>query len=219
PPPTPGVLGVFQYLDATLDAIKKLRAAGHTDFTVYSPVPRHEIEDALGQPVSPVRMFTLIGGIAGCAVGAWLTLWMSYVWEHVESSLRITRSHIASIAALAFNPDDIVHKVGLISTMRHQRNIKPYARPIPPVAGAVPVSGAELPLTRETADRLTNPRTRTAESLNRGQWVFQTYCLVCHGERGDGNGPVSLAGGGPFPGVPSLVDPTRPKMTDGMIYG
>jgi len=83
PPPTPGVLGVFQYLDATLDAIKKLRAAGHTDFTVYSPVPRHEIEDVLGQPVSPVRMFTLIGGIAGCAVGAWLTLWMSYDWPIV----------------------------------------------------------------------------------------------------------------------------------------
>src|SRR5216683_6050748 len=83
PPPTPGVLGVFQYLDATLDAIKTLRAAGHTDFTVYSPIPRHEIEDALGQAVSPVRMFTLIGGIAGCAIGAWLTLWMSYDWPIV----------------------------------------------------------------------------------------------------------------------------------------
>jgi hypothetical protein len=83
PPPTPGVLGVFAYLDATLDAIKKLRAAGHADFTVYSPIPRHEIEDALGQAVSPVRMFTLIGGIAGCAVGAWLTLWMSYDWPLV----------------------------------------------------------------------------------------------------------------------------------------
>ena len=83
PPPTPGVLGVFSYLDTTVDAIKKLRAAGHTDFTVYSPVPRHEIEDALGQAVSPVRMFTLIGGIAGCAVGAWLTLWMSYDWPIV----------------------------------------------------------------------------------------------------------------------------------------
>jgi len=83
PPPTPGVLGVFPYLDSTLEAIKKLRAAGHTDFTVYSPIPRHEIEDALGQSVSPVRMFTLIGGIAGCAIGAWLTLWMSYDWPIV----------------------------------------------------------------------------------------------------------------------------------------
>jgi len=83
PPPTPGVLGVFAFLDATLDAIKKLRAAGFTDFTVYSPIPRHEIEDALGQSVSPVRAFTLVGGIAGCAIGAWLTLWMSYDWPIV----------------------------------------------------------------------------------------------------------------------------------------
>src|SRR5204863_9946848 len=35
------------------------------------------------QPVSPVRMFTLIGGIAGCAIGAWLTLYMSYDWPLV----------------------------------------------------------------------------------------------------------------------------------------
>src|SRR3954468_24066682 len=81
--PTPGVLGVFGYLDTTLEAIKRLRAAGHTDFTVYSPIPRHEIEVALGQPVSPVRMFTLIGGIAGCAIGTWLTLWMSNDWPVV----------------------------------------------------------------------------------------------------------------------------------------
>jgi ActD protein len=83
PPPTPGVLAVFAHLDSTLAAIKQLRAAGHTDFTVYSPIPRHEIEDALGQAVSPVRMFTLIGGIAGCSIGAWLTLWMSGDWPIV----------------------------------------------------------------------------------------------------------------------------------------
>jgi hypothetical protein len=79
-PPTPGVLGVFSHLDTTLEAIKKLRAGGYRDFTVYSPIPRHEIEDALAQPISPVRMFTLIGGVAGCSIGAWLTLWMSEDW-------------------------------------------------------------------------------------------------------------------------------------------
>ncbi len=83
PPPTPGVLAVFGHLDATVDAIGQLRRGGDTDFTVYSPVPRHEIDDALEQPVSPVRMFTLIGGITGCAVGAWLTLYMSYDWPVV----------------------------------------------------------------------------------------------------------------------------------------
>ena len=78
-----GVLAVFAHLDATVEAIGKLRAGGHTEFTVYSPVPRHEIEDALGQQVSPVRMFTLVGGIAGFAVGAWISLWMSYDWPLV----------------------------------------------------------------------------------------------------------------------------------------
>ena len=127
---------------------------------------------------------------------------------------------VGALALLvACNPDDVVHKVGWFSTMRHQRNIKPYARPIPPVPGTVPVTAIELPVTRENADRLSNPRTRTAESLNRGKWVYGTYCQVCHGERGHGDGPVAIAGGGPFPGVPSLVDPARPRMSDGALYG
>ena len=132
---------------------------------------------------------------------------------------RRTVAILAALSLAACNPDDVVHKVGWFATMRHQRNIKPYARPIPPVAGTVPVDAVELPVTRENADRLTNPRTRTAESMNRGQWVYQTYCLVCHGEQGRADGPVSIAGGGPFPGIPSLVDPARPRMSDGAIYG
>ena len=117
------------------------------------------------------------------------------------------------------NPDDVVHRVGWFATMRHQRSIKPYAHPIAPVDGTVPVTGGELPVTRENADRLVNPRTRTAESLNRGKWVYQTYCLVCHGERGRGDGPVSLQGGGPFPGVRSLVTDSVSRKSDGYLYG
>ncbi len=82
-PPTPGVLGVFEYLDAAVAAIRELKAGGHRELTVYSPIPRHELDEALDQPVSPVRMFTLIGGIAGCATGAWITLYMSYDWPLV----------------------------------------------------------------------------------------------------------------------------------------
>jgi molybdopterin-containing oxidoreductase family membrane subunit len=82
-PPTPGVLGVFEHLDSAVAAIRQLKAGGHRDLTVYSPIPRHELEEALDQPVSPVRMFTLVGGIAGCIAGAWITLWMSYDWPLV----------------------------------------------------------------------------------------------------------------------------------------
>jgi hypothetical protein len=78
--PTPGVLAVFSHLDGTVDAVTELKRGGHKDFTVYSPLPRHELDHALAQPVSPVRAFTLIGGIAGCSIGAWIALYMSYDW-------------------------------------------------------------------------------------------------------------------------------------------
>jgi molybdopterin-containing oxidoreductase family membrane subunit len=82
-PPTPGVLAVFRHLDSTVEAIEELKRSGHREFTVYSPLPRHELEHALDQPVSPVRAFTLVGGIAGCSIGAWIALYMSYDWPLV----------------------------------------------------------------------------------------------------------------------------------------
>src|SRR5256886_7100110 len=122
----------------------------------------------------------------------------------------------------ACNPDDVVHRVGWFATMRHQRSIKPYARPIPPVAGTVPVTGVEPSVNLQMADRLANPRTRTSESINRGRFLYETYCLVCHGVAGRGDGPISATNGqtppGPFFGVRSLVNDTIARRTDGYIY-
>src|SRR2546428_8178656 len=126
---------------------------------------------------------------------------------------------LAALAALGCNPDDVVHRIGWFSTMRHQRSIKPYARPIPPVSGTVPVTGGEPLMSLQTADRLTNPRTRTSESINRGRFVYVTYCLVCHGATGRGDGPISSAAGGPFFGVRSLVNDTIARRSDGYLYG
>ena len=126
---------------------------------------------------------------------------------------------LAALAlALACNPDDVVHRVGWFATMRHQRSIKPYARPLAPVPGTVPVTGAEPLMSLQTADRLANPRTRTSESINRGRFLYETYCLVCHGSAGRGDGPISSAAGGPFFGVRSLVNDTIARRTDGYIY-
>lgn len=76
----PGVLGSFAEIDAATDAIKELRAQGHTDLTVYNAAPNHEIEEALQHKVSSVRLFTLIGGLVGCAGGFAMTIWMSNDW-------------------------------------------------------------------------------------------------------------------------------------------
>jgi mono/diheme cytochrome c family protein len=125
----------------------------------------------------------------------------------------------AILATLACNPDDVVHRIGWFATMRHQPSIKPYARPIPPVPGTVPVTGAEATMSLQMADRLVNPRTRTSESINHGKFLYETYCLVCHGLAGHGDGPISSAAGGPFFGVRSLVNDTIARRSDGYIYG
>ncbi|MEP7325051.1 MAG: DUF3341 domain-containing protein [Gemmatimonadota bacterium] len=76
----PGVLATFRYVDSATDAIRTLRRQGRKDLTVYSAAPNHEIEAAMGHTVSPVRLFTLIGGLTGCSAGVAMTFWMSYDW-------------------------------------------------------------------------------------------------------------------------------------------
>ncbi len=78
--PVPGVLAAFEHIDAACDAIQALRASGRKDFTVYSSAPYHELEYALGIDNSPVRLFTLIGGITGVCAGVGMTFWMSLDW-------------------------------------------------------------------------------------------------------------------------------------------
>jgi hypothetical protein len=78
-----GLLASFVHVDAAADAIRALRARGMRNLVVYSAAPNHEIEEALEHRVSPVRLFTLVGGLTGCAAGFGMTLWMSYDWPTV----------------------------------------------------------------------------------------------------------------------------------------
>jgi len=80
--PARGVLGIFAHVDTTVKAIRDLRAQGFQDFTVYSPIPVEEIEAVVeeNRPVSPVRLFTLIGGLTGMITGFGLTIWSALKW-------------------------------------------------------------------------------------------------------------------------------------------
>lgn len=82
---TTNVLGVFAHVDTTLQAIRDLRAKGFSNLTVYTPVPVEEIEHEIDkvEPLSKVRLFTLIGALTGTATGFFLTIWSSLKWELV----------------------------------------------------------------------------------------------------------------------------------------
>ena len=76
-----GVVGVFGTLDGLLLAAREMKAKGYANLRVYSPVPHPEIEQALEKPVSPVRLFTLIGGLTGCSLGFAYAISTSLDWE------------------------------------------------------------------------------------------------------------------------------------------
>jgi hypothetical protein len=79
------VMGIFAHVDTTLDAIRRLRDKGFSELTVYTPVPVEEIEEEIEKvrPLSKVRLFTLLGALAGTATGFFLTIWTSLRWELV----------------------------------------------------------------------------------------------------------------------------------------
>jgi hypothetical protein len=79
----PGVIGAFEHIDSAVEAIADLRQKKHNELTVYTPTPRHEFEHALEAPPSRVRIFTLIGGLAGATFGYWIAIWASRYWPIV----------------------------------------------------------------------------------------------------------------------------------------
>ena len=108
---TSGVLGAFDHVDGAADAIRELKASGHRDVTVYSAAPYHEIELAIGDPVSPVRMYTLVGGLIGCAAGFGLTIWMSRDW-----ALKVGGKAVAAIPAYVAIGFELTILVGSLAT-------------------------------------------------------------------------------------------------------
>ena len=78
-----GVIGAFVELDSAVHAIEELRRQNFRDISVFSPAPRHELEEALAAPRSNVRRFTLIGGLLGLTFGYWVPIWISDYWPIV----------------------------------------------------------------------------------------------------------------------------------------
>ena len=81
-----GVVGVYSYQDSVLEAVGKLKDAGYRNMRVFSPFPSHEIEEAIDLPESPVRFFTLFGGLLGATCGIGFTVLTSSSWPIAVSA-------------------------------------------------------------------------------------------------------------------------------------
>jgi len=64
-------------------------------------------------------------------------------------------------------------------------------------------------------NEIMSPLTKDEIDLERGQYIYNNYCVVCHGGTGNGDGPVTKRG---VPPPPSIISPKVKAMSDGKIY-
>ena len=109
---TAGTLAVFDAVDAAARTIERLRAAGLRGITVFSPMPSHDLEHALHAGESPVRIFTLVGGLTGTASGFALASWTALDWPLVTGG-----KPIISIPAWVIIAFELTILFGALSTI------------------------------------------------------------------------------------------------------
>ena len=113
----PGVVGIFSYVDVTVEALRRLREAGWPAVRVFLPVPRHEIlEEVEGRRISPVRIFSLAGGITGTIAGFSLAAYCG-VQMHSFQSLLVGGKPAIAIPAYVIIGFELTVLIGAISTL------------------------------------------------------------------------------------------------------
>lgn len=123
-----GILASFEYLDSACDAIGELRKGGHKKITAYSSYPEHELEHALGYGQSPVRVWTLVGGLTGTSTGFAFQSWASMDWP-----LIVGGKPVLSIPAFVIIAFELTILFGALSTVLGLFINSRLPNPLPPV--------------------------------------------------------------------------------------
>jgi Protein of unknown function (DUF3341) len=74
-----GLMAEFDNPTALVEAATKARLAGYRQMDAYSPIPIHELDEALGLQKTRLPLLVLLGGIAGAIGGFGLASWASAV--------------------------------------------------------------------------------------------------------------------------------------------
>ncbi len=77
----PLLLAVYEDPGQIAEVARRLRGRGYTELETYAPAPFPEVEDAVIEKPSRVRLFTLIGGLIGVVTGYAMTIWMANDWR------------------------------------------------------------------------------------------------------------------------------------------
>jgi len=77
--PLYGLMAEFETATELVSAARRTRDAGFRKFDAFSPLPLHELDDAMDLHDNRVSMFTFIGGLLGCVGGFSLACWCAAI--------------------------------------------------------------------------------------------------------------------------------------------
>ena len=117
---------------------------------------------------------------------------------------------VAFAVILIFSFDII--KIDWPSFMEIQPSYRPMENPLPPPERSIPIEG---PVAIPGMGAPENPTTADEASLTRGQELFVINCRMCHGQTGEGTGPIA-----PFLAnkPANLTSPVVQSKSDGSIF-
>jgi mono/diheme cytochrome c family protein len=129
---------------------------------------------------------------------------------------------VALATAACTTLDRAVGSVPWFTTMRDQPAVRPFEMRLAAPEGSVPITGVMdsldiySPAGLRIVDGMHNPIARDSISVHRGDKIFHTYCAVCHGVQGHGDGTVAGPKGLGY--APDLTLDVTKQRSDGYIF-
>jgi mono/diheme cytochrome c family protein len=101
------------------------------------------------------------------------------------------------------------------STMSDPASIEPHERePRLAPANSVPLNGPPVFDLTNADERVSNTQPSSPASLEFGRAWYDTYCAICHGRTGRGDGPLTRR----FPAVPAIATERVAGYTDPYVF-
>ena len=95
------LLGVFDDESKAATAVASVRGDNLGEVLVYSPTPNHAVDRVLDMKTSPVRTFTLAGGLLGCVCGFALPIYTVLDWPLITGGKALISLQAFAVPAFA----------------------------------------------------------------------------------------------------------------------
>lgn len=122
------LVGVFDDEAASMNAVRKIRAAGIKIHEVFTPYPVHGLEEALGYKRTRLPIAAFLFGLTGTSLALTMQIWMlGYDWPMIIGGKNYVS--IASFIPVTFELTVLLAALGMVGTFMLVSDLKPYRWP------------------------------------------------------------------------------------------